>query len=62
VLTPRQEHIVKLAARWRAADEDAFNAFLTDATAGRTLTDRELKRLIDEAVALTRRSSRRNGA
>ncbi len=54
MLTPRQQQVVKLAS-YRAADAEWFDAFITDAVTGRQLSDHELHRLVDEALALTRR-------
>jgi hypothetical protein len=54
MLTPRQEAVVKLAS-YRAADRDQFDAFVSDAVAGRDLSDKEVRCLVDEGLAIARR-------
>ena len=54
MLSRRQEALVKFASL-RATDPAQFNAFVSDAVAGRELTDKEVRRLVDEGLSLARR-------
>jgi hypothetical protein len=56
MLTQRQQTFVKFAER-RAANQEQFAVFVTDATAGRDPTDKELRRLVDQGLALARRTA-----
>ena len=53
MLTRRQIRYVKIAAH-RAVDQEQFDAFVTDAVTGKDPTDKELRWIVDSALAIAR--------
>jgi hypothetical protein len=54
MLTPRQEKLIRVASL-KSADVEIFNAHIDDLTGGRReVSDEELRRIVDEALAVAR--------
>jgi hypothetical protein len=53
-LSLRQEIVVRLVASRKAVDRAAFEAYVTDATAGSIPTDKQFRTIVDRALAVSR--------